>query len=191
MKIDKRLNIVVEVENEEGRSIFVHATPISNEIFEKYFMVIAQAFSAINGENMGVAAGPRIAALMLQKVAQDAGVWDTPGGVQQGLIEEIKRLAVAVVPTEKGWDSLPLDSAIKGELISPEDVSEVMNILVFFTVSSAMHRRTVLSAVLKVATLLWGAQITSQNSTEFKTSLPTSTATVNSGEKAAGLSLPS
>ena len=68
MKIDNKLNLVVQVEGEEG-TLFVHSMPLSRMVWERYFVVLSKTFSAMIAEGMSFISGPRIAALMLRKVA--------------------------------------------------------------------------------------------------------------------------
>ena len=173
MRIDAKLNIVVEVETDAG-SIFVHATPLSRDVFERYFMVLGRAFAGIMSGGLSLVSGPRVAALMLKKVAQESGEWEGPGGVETGLIAEIRRTAMAVTPGPSGWLSMPLESASHRELISADDLSEVENLLAFFICVSCMVRKSELAYILGKMSM-WGARVTLLNSTDFVASLSQST----------------
>jgi len=100
MKLDKALNLVIPIDQDEGR-IYVHSTPISLEVFEKYFLAISKTFAAIYSEGLNVLAGPRVAALMLRRVSDDLGL-DT------GLIDEIRRLSNVIVSGK----AVPLEVAL-------------------------------------------------------------------------------
>lgn len=182
MKIDKRLNLVIPLEDDAGKPIFVHSTPIAREVFETYFEVISRTFGFIYTHGLGTIAGPRVAALTLRKIAQDAGQWDNDGGVRDGLMVEIRRLTRLVVLTPAGWQTLPLEQALQQKYIDDDTAAEVENALVFFTVASWMHRKAELPAILTVTAGLWGARAESLNSTEFAASLKMSTETDNTGE---------
>lgn len=184
MKIDKRLNLVIPILDDEGERIraYVHSTPIKSSTFDAYYMTIAKSFSRIHGSGLGVIAGPRVADKILRDVAKEDGVWDTPDGVRSGLVNEIQRLTNVLRVGDKGWESLPYEQAKKQEVISAEDASEVDAAIAFFTLASAMHRKQDLPALLGGAASLWGAQITSFNSSEFMSSLKASTAPENTGE---------
>jgi hypothetical protein len=56
--------------------------------------------------------GPRVAAMILKDKAIELGVWDGPEGVERGLIQEIRRLANVFVPTDKGWETIPINEAV-------------------------------------------------------------------------------
>lgn len=190
MRIDRNLNIVVPIDAENG-TIYVHSTPVSRDVFKQYYLPISKAFSAIYQEGLSVVAGPRVAAMMLETVSRSlpspsgqGSAWDGRDGVENGLLDEIRRLSNVVMPGDSGWTTLPLDDAIRQKLLSQDDLDEVEGILVFFICASAMHLRRELPSILGGLTKMWGGQIVSSNSTEFANSLPMSTATDNSGETA-------
>lgn len=180
MKINKKLNLVVPVETDTG-FLYVHSMPITREVFEKYFLVISKAFTVIYNEGLTVTAGPRVAAMMLRTVAEKAGVWDGSDGVENGLMNEIRRLTNIIVPTAAGWSTIPFSEA--KDFLDPDDVSEVEGQIVFFILNSAMHKRSRVEAILTVAANFWGSLITSSNVTEYQASLPTSTTGASIGAK--------
>ncbi len=193
MKIDQRLNIVIPVEVDKS-TYYVHSCPVSREVFEEFFEVISRTFARIFTSGLGVIAGPRVAGLTLRNIAKEMGVWDGPAGVEQGLINEVRRLTHVLVPnpTGQGWTTLLLQEALDGNLISADDASEVENALAFFIVNSAMLRKSDLAGVLAGAAKLWDAQTTLLTSTAFASSLPTLIEADNSGTKTeAGSLVPS
>lgn len=190
MNIDQKLNMVIPIEEDRG-TVYVHAEPIGAEVFERYFMPIAKTFSAIYSGGLGITAGPRVAALLLRRIAREDGALDGPEGVEAGLFTEITRLANVISKTATGWQPIPLEQAIKENVIDQDSAREVENALVFFTVLSSMHRRSMRRMSLESACELWAAQIVSSNCTAFAASLPTPTGTVSSGEKAPASSIPS
>lgn len=172
VSIDRRLNLVVPLDNPDGTVSHVHSKPISREVFERYFDVIARTFTEIYSGGYTIYAGPRIAALMLRWVAQDKGVWDGPTGVERGLMAEIRRLTNAVVAhPQGGWVTVPYYEAVKSGQIDADDAAEVDNALVFFTVACAMHKKADLPGILEGASRLWGGLVTSSNVTEYADSL--------------------
>lgn len=175
MHIDRKLNLVVPIEREDGTSVYVHSTPISKEVFEKYFLVISKAFTAIYDEGLHVLGGPRVAHMMLRKVATDAGVWSGENGVELGLMNEIRRLSNVIVLTENGWKPMPLDSALARETLTDEEVSEAEGAIVFFILVSAMHKRNQVRATLQAMETMWDTLSTLYNCTEYAQLLPIST----------------
>lgn len=189
MKMDRKLNIVIPVQ-QGTRTLYVHSSPISRGVFENYFMVLSRTFAAIYNQGLGAVAGPRVAAMMLRKIAQEAGDWEGDAGVERGLMAEIRRLTNVVMPDGSGWATTPFQEVRDRKLLDEDDIAEVENSLVFFTVASAMHRKEELPTVLGMMSNLWGAQIASSNSTEFAASLPTSTPAANTGETATPSRIP-
>jgi hypothetical protein len=188
MKLDKKLNIVIPID-----SGWVHATPISYPVFEKYFMPISKAFSRVFQEGLGTVAGPRVAYLLLRKVSEDLGIWETPegDGVKQGLMNEIIRLSNVIVIGDKGYETHTLYDALKDGILGEEEKSEVLNALVFFTLVSSMHKKAMLDLMLLGMTKFWGGLTTSLDSTAYLASLPMLTQAGSSGEKVIASHIPS
>lgn len=178
MKLNEKLNFVIPIYgNDDVITAYVHSTPISREVFEAHFLIISRVFAAIHAEGLGEIAGPRVAALVMKKVAERMNDPESA----ESLLNEIRRLSNAVVRNPGGWIKMPLQDAIDGKHIDDEDAAEVLNALVFFTATSAMHRRQVAREVLNGAARLWGAQISSLDFTAFVASLKTSTEAVSIG----------
>lgn len=191
MKIDRKLNLVVPITREDGTTIYVHAMPISREVFERYFIVISKAFSAIYTEGLGYVAGPRVAAMLIKDIAQRNKMWDGDEGVAQGLVAEWRRLANMLVLGAKGWEAIPFQEALDHGTIDADDASEVENAIAYFTVASSMHRKQELSAAFDGVSNLWGAQTVSSSYTEYMNFLQTPIAPASTGAKAPASSLPS
>lgn len=171
MKLNRQLNIVIGIDD-GSRTLHVHSSPISYEVFEKYFLVISKTFSVIYSNGLDFRVGPSVAALTLKKVAQDMDVWEGPDGVEHGLVAEIERLSSVIVP---GKGIVPLQQARSQNILSVDDYREVMNIVTFFTVASCVHKKAVLEPILRGAAQIWGAEITCSTCTEYAASLMTST----------------
>ncbi len=136
MKIAKNLNLIIPVRTEKGNG-WIHATPISKEVFKEHFFILGKTFSAMFSDGLGVVAGPRVAFLMLEKISCDSGIWEGDKGVRNTLVNEIIRLANLVYPVEgKDYDTIPLDMALEREII---DLDEVAGELVFFTCVSSIN----------------------------------------------------
>lgn len=179
MKIARNMNFVLPVETEMGKG-YVHATPISKEVYREHFYILSKTFSAIFSEGLGVVAGPRVAYLMLEKISQNEKVWDGETGVKNTLLNEIIRLSNLVYPVEgNGWDTVPLDVAIEREVIDPD---EALGELVFFTCVSSINKPHQAKEVMDQVAGLWGSAISSSTLTEWIASLPTSTPPASSGE---------
>jgi hypothetical protein len=171
VRIDRRLNLVIPIDRDDGLTDYVHSTPISREIFEKYFLVLSKAYAEIYGGGLGVIAGPRVAALLVKKFAAEMG-GQYEKEVTDGLIPEIHRLTNVIVA---GVGMVPYQQALDQKRVSDDDAAEVENALVFFTVASHMHKQQDRTGILQGAASLWGAQTTLSNCTEYAASLRTST----------------
>lgn len=205
MRINKSLSLVVPIYGDpvpklgaDGKPLFdagkpvmdqpivayVHSTPLSVDAVDRYFGTLGPTWNTVMSGGYGIAAGPSNALRILQRVADNLGVWknrDGTAGEGQMLLEEIRRLTMVSVPGAKGWTAVPLDVAVQQGHLNAEDKSEVENAIVFFIAAYAMLGRAVRREMVETAAELWGARISSLNSTEFTNSLTTSTATANSG----------
>lgn len=186
MKLDQRLNLIIPIE-QQGGTIYVHSTPIARVAFEQFYLVIAKTFSRMYSEGLGMIGGPRVAMMLLKSSAKELGQEQS---VQEGLINEIRRLSNVVMPTPQGWTTVPLQEVLDKKLISEDDVSEVENSLAFFTVASWMFPRKELNDMLAGAGQIWGAQTSLLNCTEYAASLKTSIETENTGAKAKASPVP-
>ena len=184
MRIDKKLNLVIPILNDDGTAVvnYVHAVPLGADIIDRHFMVLGQTFSQIFTQGLGAASGPGMAMRLLRKTAEVTGVWDGPEGVAETVVAEIRRTAMVMTrDPASGWQAVPLQVAAERKMISEDDRQEVEAAIVFFIVVSATLARAQRKQMLEVAADLWGAQLSVLSSTEYMSSLRTSTATVNSG----------
>ncbi|HGT5748365.1 TPA: hypothetical protein ACM4DE_004687 [Escherichia coli] len=181
MKISRNLNLIIPVRTEKGNG-WIHATPISKEVFKEHFFILSKTFSAIFSEGIGVVAGPRIAFLMLERISRDSGIWDDDKGVRNTLVNEIIRLANLVYPVEgKGYDTIPLDMALEREIVELDDVAGE---LVFFTCVSSINSPEQAKGTMDVVNGIWSTQCSSLNLTEWIASLLTLKSAASSGATA-------
>lgn len=181
MKIARNLNLIIPVWTEKGNG-WIHATPISKEVFKEHFFILSKTFSAIFSEGLGVVAGPRIAFLMLERISRDSNIWEGDKGVRNTLVNEVIRLANLVYPVEgKGYDTIPLDMALEREII---DLDEVAGELIFFTCVSSINSPEQAKGTMDVVNGIWSTQCSSLNLTEWIASLPTLKSAASSGATA-------
>lgn len=170
MKIARNLNLIIPVRTEKGNA-WIHATPISKEVFKEHFFILSKTFSAIFSEGLGVVAGPRIAYLMLERISADSNAWEGEKGVRNTLVNEIIRLANLVVPAEgKGYETIPLDIALEREIV---ELDEVAGELVFFTCVSSINSPEQTKGTMDVVNGIWSTRCSSLNLTDWIASLPT------------------
>jgi hypothetical protein len=179
MRLNRRLNLVVPVELDRGTT-HVYSNLISREVFEQNVMLIGRTHAVMWGLGLGdPTAGPRVAAMMLRQVGTQLGKEKET----ESLLAEIRRLSNVLVPTTAGYETIPFEDALAKKVFDDDDVSEVENAIVFFTVASWMHKRTDQVPVVGEALQLWGAQLVSSTLTEYASSLRTSTEGESSGAK--------
>jgi hypothetical protein len=209
MRIDRKLNFVIPIYGDEkiktdaegqpikgddGKPVmfqpviaYVHSTPLAAETVDKHFLILGQTFSSIFNNGLGTAAGPGMAMRLLKSLAIRTRQWeDSPDGeqgVRTGLVEEIRRLTMVIVPGASGWQPIPLQVAVDRKILIEEDRSEVENAIVFFIAVSATLNRAERKPMLETACGLWSALLSQSNPTDFAASLTTSTETASSGEK--------
>lgn len=181
MKIARNLNLIIPVRTEKGNG-WIHATPISKEVFKEHFFILSKTFSAIFSEGLGVVAGPRIAFLMLERISRDSNIWEGDKGVRNTLVNEVIRLANLVYPVEgKGYDTIPLDMPLEREII---DLDEVAGELIFFTCVSSINSPEQAKGTMDVVNGVWSTQCSLLNLTEWIASLPTLKSAASSGATA-------
>ena len=185
-RINTRLKLVLTVERDDGHTVYVHAEAISREIFDAHFMAIARTYTQIQA-GLGAISGMRVAWRLLQRAANEYADKETAEQQNGALLAEIIRLANVLAPDgEGGWRVFPLDDALRKSYFNEDDRDEVLNALAFFTVCSVMLRRKVLPIYMAGAAVVWGAQTSSLNCTEYAAFLTKSIAEGSTGAKAMG-----
>lgn len=169
MRIDNKLNLVLEIPDDRG-TLYVHSTPISIDVFNQFYMVLSRTFSTIYSKGLHLTA-PRIAHLVLKQIAEDEGQLEA---VNNGLMNEIIRLTNVLIPGEAGYVSATLSDCLSRKIITAEEFEEIKGMLVFFIVASSVAKKDLISPTMTQLCDLWGGQLTSYNSTEFRGSLQTS-----------------
>lgn len=192
MKIDRNLNLVMQVQTEKSGTVYVHSTSISRSVFEQFYLelgkVFSQCFDSVNQAHLALSA-PQLAYPALKSIAQKAGNWDGADGVKFGLINEIIRLTNVVFAGENGWESIPFDVAVKREILNEDEEAESLSSLVFFTAISKVAPKDLKNSFLEMAGSLRNWEITSSDIMEYITGLPTLTKKGNTGKKAKESSL--
>jgi len=192
LKINKNLNLVVQIQTTDYGTVHIHSTAVSREIFEQFYLelgkVFSQCFESDNPSHVALSA-PRLAYPSLKSIATQSGTWDGPSGVKFGLINEIIRLTNVIYCGEKGWETLPFDLAIKRGIIDEDEEAEVMSSLVFFTAISKVAPRDFRVSFLEMAGNLRHWVVTSLDCMAYQTGLPTLTKTDVTGKKVTESSL--
>jgi hypothetical protein len=190
MKINRKMNLVIPVETGDV-TYHVHSEPLSQEMFDEYFVLIAQTFNELFSRGLAAMTGPRVAAKMLKRLSVLEESEPGKPGIGAGavaIMNEIRRLTM-VIGAQGG--PVLLEDAVRAGIIDGEDKDILENALVFFIVVSAVLPPAERRQTMERAVALWSGQLTSLNSTAFADSLPKSTPAANSGVTVAGSSVPS
>lgn len=198
MHINDSLNLVLPiVEDEKGVRVYAYHTPISREVFEANFVILSATLASLSSKGvhymMGV--GPQIAALTLKdearKEAESRGLFDEEGKPSDitavALMNEFKRLTQVIVPTENGWETLPVDTALSRGFLDSEDWSEAESALTFFTCNFALARKGERRKIATATASVLMGSVTSSPLMEAVNSLPTLTPDVPTMEQGASL----
>jgi hypothetical protein len=190
MKLDRRLDLVIEIDHGDQGKLYVRHTPIRREVFERHFLVLTRAVAALYEQSVSPVMATRIGLLMLRDCADKLGE-DVRQSVETTLLPEIWRLTNVIAPSQEGrWTPLPFEKAIAEHTIDSEEAWEVQNAVVFFTAASWVHRRTELETLVYPVLKASGSRIESSSFTDFIGSLPTSTPADNTGGTARVSSIP-
>ena len=176
--LDKRLNLVIEIEQSDGSTVYVHHTPIDRATFKSNYLLILKTVNSLYAQGLGMGACMQAGYMHLLKTAEELGTLPT---VEKNFIPEIWRLTSVIV----GGKPMPFEAA-KAQL-SEDDLEEVENTICFFTCASWMHTKKQREHLLYDTP--YGLRIVSSNPTDFANSLMTSIADENIGAKAAPLSI--
>ena len=192
MKIDRNLNLVMQVQTEKKGTIYIHSASISRSVFEQFYLelgkVFSQCFDSINQAHLALSA-PQLAYPALKAISKQAGNWEGAGGVQFGLVNEIIRLTNVLVSGERGWEAIPFDTAVKREVLNEDEEMEALSSLVFFTAISKVAPRDLKNSFLEMAGALRNWELTSLDSMEYMNGLPILTKKESTGKKAKESSL--
>lgn len=176
MRISKNLNFVFPIDTADKGTVYVHSAPIARSVFEQYYDVLGKVFTTcFDGQDPKHIAltAPQLALPALKRMA--GAEWDVQGGVRQGLVNEIIRLSNVAFTGDNGWETIPLDIAIKRGVVDEDNEAEVLSSLIFFTSISKVAPRSLAGSFLEMAASLREWQFTSLGCMEFVNSLPTST----------------
>jgi len=185
MKIDRALNIVMQIQTAKNGVVYVHSTPISRSIFEQFYLeigkVFSQCFDSVNQAHLALSA-PQLAYPALKSISMKSGNWDGTGGVKFGLVNEIIRLTNVVISGEQGWYSLPFDTAVKRGFFDEDEEAETLSSLVFFTAISKVAPKDLKDSFLEMAGSLRNWELTSLDSMAYQNGLPILTKEDSTGE---------
>ena len=85
--------------------------------------------------------------------------------------------------TEKGWETIPFDVAVKREILDEDEEAETLSSLVFFTAISKVAPKDLKNSFLEMAGALRNWEISSLDCTAFQNGLPIQTKPETTGKK--------
>lgn len=171
MKIDKKLNLVTNITRDDGSIVYLHVTPFPYEVVEENCILLGNLFTKFISQVGGLGAA-RVAAMMLRQSLKA----EIDSGRQAGptLVDEIQRLTVVIHNDGVQWKTVPLEVAFKQGIIDPDEYREVEGEVVFFMVSSAIQKASLLAPTVGTVIKMYDGQLTSSSVTAYRDSLQTS-----------------
>lgn len=171
MKIDKKLNLVTNITRDDGSIVYLHVTPFTYEVVEENCILLGNLFTKFISQVGGLGAA-RVAAMMLRQSLKA----EIDSGRQAGptLVDEIQRLTVVIHNDGGQWKTVPLEVAFKQGIIDPDEYREVEGEVVFFMVSSAIQKASLLAPTVGTVIKMYDGQLTSSSVTAYRDSLQTS-----------------
>lgn len=181
MKIDRKtLALIVPVDHEDGKELYVHVQPLSEEVYDQNFRILAQTYNALCTEGYGISV-PRVAMKVLKRTAEAQKMWPE---VEAGLVAEMHRGASLLAPNANGaYETFLWDDAVSRKIISSADAREVDNVIVFFTVFSCLRKQKEMQETIESQSGILDVRHTFSTPSEFANSLKTSTAPVHTHAK--------
>ncbi|MEQ9902571.1 hypothetical protein [Pectobacterium aroidearum] len=170
MKIDKKLNLVSNITRQSGEIIYLHVTPLPYEVVEENCLLLGNLFTSFISQVGGLGAA-RVAAMMLRKKLkqeQDAGLASGPS-----IADDIQRMTNVVYCDTGTWKTIPLDTALKQEIVTADEYREVEGEVVFFMVSSAIQKSELIAPTVGAVIGMYGGQLTPSSVTAYRDSLLT------------------
>jgi hypothetical protein len=196
MKVDRKLNLIIPFAREDGSSIHVFASPLGRAIYQIYYLPLAKTLSMMIEQEILLVGGATVARSMLEDISRNtpraggaSNWWEGVDGVENGLLGELRRLTSVLAPKASGgWETLMFEEAVKVDLFTEDEVAEVENAQVFFTLVSRMLKGERSEGPRVIAERMFGWRTSSSSMSEFRNSLSTSTQVASSGAKAKALS---
>ncbi|HHT5687646.1 TPA: hypothetical protein ACTZGC_001726 [Raoultella ornithinolytica] len=171
MKIDKKLNLVTNITRDDGSIVYLHVTPFPYEVVEENCILLGNLFTKFISQVGGLGAA-RVAAMMLRQSLK--AEIDSSRQAGPTLVDEIQRLTVVIHNDGGQWKTVPLEVALKQGIIDPDEYREVEGEVVFFMVSSAIQKASLLAPTVGTVIKMYDGQLTSSSVTAYRDSLQTS-----------------
>lgn len=179
MQVNAALNLALPVvfDSTGEPTVWAYHTPISTEVFEANWRIIAKAKQEVFSSGLDYAAsnGPKIARLALLDAARADALDRGTEDVGKPFLAELQRLTTILAPGPNGFEFLPVEIALRQSTIDAEDWSEAESQIAFFTFGYAMARRAGRAELTRVLASLMGGSTTPLSLMDYAASLRTST----------------
>lgn len=169
VRIDKKLNLVSNITRDDGSIVYLHVTPLPYEVVEEHCLLLGNLFTNFISQVGGLGAA-RVAAMMLRKKIKKDQEFSGDSS-RPNIVDEIQRMTSVIWNDKGSWKTTGLDSALKQEIISPDEYREVEGEVVFFMVSSAIQKAELISPTVGAVIGMYGGQLESSSATAFRDSL--------------------
>lgn len=179
LKINRRLNIVLDVTRSDNTIVHVHSIPITRETYEANWLFLHKTISRIYGQGFHVGAALRIGYKMMQALAKEMQIEQQ---INESLFAEIWRLTNVAYYDKGGKVTATFYDVMRDGILDEDDIEEVKNALCFFTSASWVHGREERDGMYELLREA-GMPITSSDFTDWNSSLPMSMENENIGEK--------
>lgn len=180
LKINRRLNLVLEVTRPDNAVVHVHSVPISRETYDSHWLFLHKVVSRIYGQGFHAGAALRIGYRMMAALAKEMQIEQQ---INEGLFAEMWRLTNVVYYDNGGKKTAMFFDVMRNNtILDDEDIEEVQNAICFFTSASWVHGREEREGMYQLFREA-GMPITSLDFTAWSNSFPMSTANENIGEK--------
>lgn len=180
MKIDKKLNLVSTITRDNGEIIYFHVTPFPYEVVEENCLLLGNLFTQFISQVGGLGAA-RVAAMMLRRSLKKEQDALSAAGIHSGpnIVDDIQRMSAVVYCDQGLWKTMPLDTALKQGVVSPDEYREVEGEVVFFMVSSAIQKQELIAPTVGAVIGMYGGQLTPLSVTAYRDSLLMSSQDIN------------
>lgn len=170
MKIDKKLNLVSKIERDDGSTVYLHVIPLPYEVVQENCVLLASIFGTFYS-TIGGLGSPRVAAMMLKNEIQANRQNNPDQAGKPSIIDDIQRLTSVLWYDGSTWKTTTLDSALKHGVLSIDEFREVEDEIVFFIVGCAIQKANLIEATVGSALKMYGGQLVSSSSMEYRDSL--------------------
>lgn len=153
--------------------LWAYHSSIKREVFRANYRVIASAKDALfrKGNQYAVETGLPIADLtLLDAASADAAEWRT-ADVGPALLAEFRRLTTILVPGDRGFEYVLMDTARQRGLITEDEAHDLECVIVFFTCASAITMSANKAVMTDALASVLRGSITSLTPTEWSASL--------------------